>query len=129
VLPPLRKILLDGGCAEAKLSARRTDDGDIDRRRIKVDPLVDPAQSAIRVLQLPSLIIVLREKANRDIEQERDAEHCQDRENKPAYGRFSLRNACGGVEDDRVRVRLRSRRCRVRLRGHASAISFPIEAL
>src|ERR1700722_9139243 len=43
VLPPLREILLDGGGAETKLSARGTQDRDVDRLGVKVDPLVDPS--------------------------------------------------------------------------------------
>ena len=68
VLPPLREILLDGGGAETKLSARGAKDGDVDRLGVKVDPLVDPAQPTITVLQLPSLIIVFRKKADGYVE-------------------------------------------------------------
>ena len=74
VLALLREILLDGGGAEAELLAGRTDDGDVDRRRVKVDPLIDPAQPAVRILQLPSLIVVFRKKADRRVEDERDGE-------------------------------------------------------
>jgi hypothetical protein len=126
-LPPLSKILLDGGGAKAELRAGRTDDGDVDRRGIKVDPLVDPAQPAIRILQLPSLIIVFGKKADCRAKDQGDRERRQDRESKPGHGRLWPRNACCALQN--VRFRLGSRRCRVRLRGHASAISFPIEAL
>ncbi len=74
VLASLRKILLDSGGAEAELLAGRTDDGDVDRLRVKVDPLIDPAQPAVRILQLPSLIVVFRKKADRRVEDEGDGE-------------------------------------------------------
>src|ERR1700678_3729228 len=123
VLRALREILLDGGGAKTKLSARGTQDGDVDRRGVKVDPLVDPAHPSIRVLQLPSLIAVFRKEADRRVEYEGDSERRQDRDDNFAYGCLSPRKSCCLVEDHRVRFRLRSCRRRIRLRAHASMVS------
>ena len=73
VFAVLRELLLDRGGAEAELGAGRAEDRNVDRPRVVVDPLVDPAQPAIqaRVHELPSLVAVLRQKADGRTERER----------------------------------------------------------
>src|ERR1700722_19252908 len=73
-LASLGEILLYSGRAEAELRAGRSDDRDIDWSGVKVDPLVDPPQPAVGVLQLPSLIVVFRKEANGRAEDEGDDE-------------------------------------------------------
>src|ERR1700722_9319412 len=86
-LASLGEILLDSGRAEAELRAGRADDRDIDRRGVKVDPLVDPAQPAVGVLQLPSLIVVFRKEADVDVKDESDDEGCPKNAEKSQSGR------------------------------------------
>src|SRR5271157_2962007 len=72
----LPKLILYGGGTEAELRAGRAEDGDVDRPGIKMNPLIDPAQPAVHVVawQLPSLVFVLRQKADRGAEKERDGD-------------------------------------------------------
>ena len=102
---------------------------DVDRRRVEVDALVDPAQPAVRVLQLPLLIVVLRQKADGCVHDEGEGEGSQDRRQKLAHCGLLLRNARRAVERTRVCLCSGSRRSRIDLRVHGFTGSFPIEPL
>ena len=117
----LREPVFDCVGAEAELSVRRAEDGDVDRLWIETNPLVVPYQHAVHVarLQLPSLVGVLGKKADHGAENEGDGERRQNRRAEPADGRFSLRRGCCALQNARSGGPIRARRGGGVWRGHA----------
>ena len=88
MLAVLGEPLLDSGGAEAELGAGRTENDDVDRRRIEVNPLIDPSRPAVKIIArvLPALIRVLRQQADGGVENERDGDRRAENAKKSQSG-------------------------------------------
>ena len=104
MLALLGELLLDGGGAETELRAGSPEDGDVDRPRVKVDPLVDPAHPSRQSLAVAIADSVFGKKATAATRIDgRHAKRRQDRENKLADGwPFASERLSRSSNDQRV---------------------------